>query len=131
MLNMESRKYFKRAMVMSGSVYSYFALNEGNQLHKIQECAQTTDKSKVIQYLKTEDSKVIQNCYLKDEMGKTLKLDWAPTIEPQGTPGAMIDKSPEVIWTSNEAPRFDTLFSFNSEVIFFSLNRIDLLNVFR
>lgn len=101
---------------MSGSVYSYFAMTEGNHLHKMQECAGTRDIKQIIRYMRTSDSKDINQCYFKDDWGKTLKPEWVPTIEPKGTKNGFLTESPDKIWASNEAPVLDSLFSFVSQV---------------
>lgn len=113
MLNEESRKYFTRALVMSGSVYSYFALTEGNHREKMKNCAHTDD---VIEYLRDSDSRDIIQCHYADDWGKTLKPEWVPTIEAPGTLKSFITESPDVIWKSDTAPVLDALFSFTNEV---------------
>lgn len=120
MLNEESRKYFKRALVMSGSVYSYFAMTEGNHRQKLRECARTQNLDEIIRYMKVADSKILLQCYFENDWGKTLKPEWVPTIESPGTKGAIITQSPDDIWNSswNRAPTIDTLFSFTSQVHF-------------
>lgn len=119
MLNAKSRKYFHRAFVMSGSIYSYFALTEGNHLEKIKECASITNTIQIIEYMKTANSSDILTCYFKDDWGKTIKPEWVPTIEPKGTTNAFITQSPDIIWNSSKAPVIDTLFSFTSKVCTF------------
>lgn len=63
MLSEESRKYFTRAMVMSGSVYSYFALTLQNHREKMESCAHTKDVNQMIEYIKLGDARDIIQCY--------------------------------------------------------------------
>lgn len=125
MLNEESRKYFQRAMVMSGSIFSYFALTEGNHLEKIQKCTPKTDIIETIEYLRTANASDIVRCNFRDDWGKTLKPEWVPTIEPKGTKNAIITQSPDNIWNSKNAPVIDTLFSFTSKVFYFLICSIE------
>lgn len=124
MLNEKSRRYFKRALVMSGTVYSYFAMTEGNHTQKMRKCAQTWDEKAIILWMKQTDYKTILKCYFENDWGKTLKPEWVPTIEPPHTKGGIITESPDDIWNSAAAPFLDTLFSFTSQVTF---NRISFL----
>lgn len=119
MLNKESRRYFKRALVMSGSVYSIFALTETNHLKKMQQCAHTKDVNQIIEYVQTSDYKDIVQCYFKDDWKETLKGEWIPTIEAPGTINGFITESPDEIYASSNAPVIDTLFSFTSQVFLF------------
>lgn len=101
---------------MSGSLYSYFALTTGNHLKKVQECANTRDPNQIVKYLQEADVGDITKCYFADDMGKTLKPEWVPTIEAPGTMNGLITESPDVIWKSLKAPVIDTLFSFVTQV---------------
>ncbi|XP_037033649.1 venom carboxylesterase-6-like [Bradysia coprophila] len=131
MLNKESRKYFTRAMVMSGSVYSYFAFTATNHREKFGECSHTKDVNQMIEYMKTADARDIVQCYYRPDWGLTLKPEWVPTIEPEGTVNAMLTESPNIIWTSEKAPVVDTLFTMvNQEQVTFDpslLTRTDPL----
>lgn len=118
MLNKRSRTYFKRAYAASGSPFSYFALTEGNHTSQLQDCSNTKDMTKLLNYLKTTDSKTIRKCQFAEDWGKTLKPEWVPTIEKPGTLGAFITQSPDDIYNSNDAPFMDALFSFTNQVIF-------------
>lgn len=116
-LNEESRNYFQRAFVVSGAALDYFALYEPDHYKRVQECFDIEDKTKLIEYLKSTDSKILAECYATQDFGKLLvSLPWVPTIENPSTKGAFLTKSPEDILNSNEAPMMDILFSFTSEV---------------
>lgn len=122
MLNEESRKYFNRVLAMSGSVFSYFALTEGNHLKQMHECTNTTEINKIIGFMKATSSNVIVKCQFKKDWGLTIKPKWVPTIEKPGTVGAFLTKSPDEIYNSDKAPVMDTLFSFTSQVTIMMLS---------
>lgn len=119
MLSEESRRHFQRAYVMSGSIYSYFALSPGgNHLKKMQKChpKKTRDPKQIVEYIKHADYKDIVKCHFKDDWGKTLKPEWIPTIEAPNTLNAFITESPDAIWMPDKAPVLDAMFSFVSQV---------------
>lgn len=116
MLNEESRKYFSRAFLASGSALSYFALTEGNHLERMQEFSKINDEKKLIEYLRGEDSKVLAGCHSFTGFGKLLSSPWTPTIEHPSTIGAIIAEKPEKMFTSGKATAIDALFSFTGRV---------------
>lgn len=101
---------------MGGSAFNYFALTEGNHVDRMKECSKLTDLNQIIEYVKTNDSENILQCYLDTPWGKTLKPSWAPTIEIPSANRAFITQSPDEIYNSNDAPIVDALFSFASQV---------------
>lgn len=118
MLNEESRKYFKRAIVMSGSVYSYFAFTATNHVKNMEECSLTKRKDQMIEYMQKADVRDLFQCYFRDDWGKTLKPEWVPTIEPKDASNGFLTECPTDIWTSSKAPVVDTLFTMVSQVCF-------------
>lgn len=116
MLNQESRKYFDRALPLSGSVYNYFALDKGNHVARMQECAAIADLDKIIDYLKTANTDVLAQCYF-DRLRNTIKSKWAPTIENAEAVAAFLTETPDEIYNSGKVAAMDTLFAFNSQVI--------------
>lgn len=116
MLNVESRKYFNRAFILSGSAFDYFALSEVNHLERMREFSKIDDKAKVVEYLKTADSKLLADIGSINSFGKTLIPPWAPTIESPMTPGAFLTKTLDAIYESDNAPVLDVMFSFTSQV---------------
>lgn len=116
MLNEESRKYFNRAFLLSGSAFDYFALSELNHFERMQKFSNINDKNQLLEYLKTADSKMLADIDSISSFGKTLIPPWAPTIESPMTKGAFLTKTLEEIYKSDRAPVLDTWFSFTSQV---------------
>lgn len=118
MLNEESRKYFTRALVMSGSVFSYFALTPENHRQKMGECAHTDKLHQMTEYVVKSDYRDLIQCYYQYDLGITLKPDWVPTIEVSNAVKPFITLPPEEIWKSRNAPVIDTFFTFVTQVKF-------------
>lgn len=115
MLNKESRKYFNRAFASSGSAFSFYALSKDDHLKRMQEFSKINDKDKLIEFLKTANSKELSESQ-PFSFGKILYAPWVPTIESSTTKGAFISTKPDEIYNSNEAPVLDSLFSVTSVV---------------
>lgn len=107
MLNEESRKYFNRAFLISGSAFQYYVWHRGNHIEYIQKCSGSNETDQMIEYLKTTNSSNLVNCRV---VGKS------PTIEIAGTKGAFLSQNLEDIYNSDEAPAMDTMFCFSSQV---------------
>lgn len=115
MLNEKSRKYFKRAYPISGSAYSSYALLKENHVHKIQNCSQFHELSKLVDYIKTSDADVLRRCYSYKFPGE-LHPVWVPTVESSNTVGAFMTKTPDEMYSLGMAPVMDVMFSFASQV---------------
>lgn len=118
MLNEESRKYFTRALVMSGSAYSYFAFTEMNHRDSLVECAHTKDVNQMIKFIRVADVRDLIQCRFEDNWGPTLHPEFVPTMEPKGTVNGLVTEPSEDIWTSSKAPVIDTMFTMANQVIF-------------
>lgn len=118
MINSESRKYFQRAYAVSSTSVSFYALRRSNHLQPIRECSNLDKIDEIIEYVKTTSALKLAICKSARDLNNIL-LTWVPTIEPPGTVGAFLSKSPEEIYTSNSAPIMDAMFSFTSEVLSF------------
>lgn len=115
MLSQQSRKYFKRAFLSSGSAGERL-FREGNNVKEIQECLQINKTGgDLVEYLKTANVSELSNCNY---------LTWIWTIESSEVPGAFISNNPDEIYKSDKAPIMDTMFSFGSQVITL-LHRLD------
>lgn len=115
MANEESRKYFNRAYILSGSLFNYFALTEEGHLERMLECSQTKDQTSLIDYLKTTDAEKLLECYFVTDWGKTIKPKWAPTIEKPNAKMPFITQSLDK--TYENTPALDVVFSFTDQVI--------------
>lgn len=83
----------------------------------MQECSQVNDANKLIEYLKTADTKVLAACHTTNTLGKILlQVPWVPTIEKSTATNAFLTKTPEEIYNSYDAPVMDALFTFASKV---------------
>lgn len=120
MLNEQSRKYFTRAYPISSSAYNFYALLKENHVQKLQNCSQSQEISKMIEYIKTSDAHTLRQCYPYKFPG-ALHPVWVPTIESPNNTGAFMTKTPEEMYNLGMAPAMDTLFSFDSHVKFFLL----------
>lgn len=107
MINEESRKYFQRAFSMSGSGMQSYVLWTYKREQQLQNCTQTNDTNKIIEYLKTANSSMVLKCN---------KPGWYPTIESPHTKDAFLTQSPDKIMNSTNAPIMDAMFSFASKV---------------
>lgn len=116
MLNEESRKYFSRAFLSSGTAFSYFALSRANHLERMQQFSKINDNNELIEYLKSADEKVLAECRQFMGFEKLLGSAWTPTIESADTNGAFITKRPEEMYKSGSGTAMDVLFSFTSRV---------------
>lgn len=116
MMNEESRKYFNRAYLSSGTAFTYFALSTPNHLTRMKEFTKITDENELIDFLKVADTEVLAKCNTMDSIGKMVRPYWSPTIELPQTVGAFMTKTPHEIYNSQLAPNIDTMFSFNSMV---------------
>lgn len=126
MLNEESRKYFQRAFMISGTALStatYASSAYGaNDLQQARQCLQIDDIDRLIEHLKVVNASVIARCFPVQIPGD-LSLTWTPTIESNSTHGAFLTEAPIDIYNSGKAPRMDTMFAFNSrEYILFRPN---------
>lgn len=117
MLNEESRKYFNRAFLISGTALTYFALSEPNHMERMQNYSGIKDIEKLIEYLKTIDSEMIAKCHETTEFKHLFISPWVPTIEIMKK-GAFITRRPEEIYSYDTNLVMDTLWSFTSQVFF-------------
>lgn len=115
MLNVESRKYFKRIFAISSSAFCAYALRKANHVQRTQKCLKIYEMKRLIDFLKWAKPSTLSAC---DPMifpgGLTAK--WVPTIESANTKGAFLTKSPDDIYSSGEAPAMDSMFSFTNQV---------------
>lgn len=117
MLNVESRKYYNRALLSSSSALNGYVIRRTNHVQLIQNCSQFNDMDKMIEFLKTADMvKILYDCYPLESIEGKVLYTWVPTIEMQNTSGAFITKTPNEIYNSLEAPVMDAMFSFVAEV---------------
>lgn len=115
MLNAESRKYFQRALALSGVALVFSVIWKESQLQQAYECSNTNNSVDLMQYLKTANGSVLAECYaLKSTT--LFRSIWEPTVENSSVRGAFITKTPEEILKSNEAPVMDTMFSITTTV---------------
>lgn len=115
MLNEKSQKFFTRAYPISGSAYSSYALLKENHVHKIQNCSQIHEPSKLIDYIKTTAADNLRRCYSYKFPGG-LHPVWVPTIESPNTVGAFMTKTPDEMYSLGMAPSMDVMFSFATQV---------------
>lgn len=110
-MNEQSRKYYKRAFAMSGSVLYAIPPNliVQNNVDLLKNCTEIQDMDKLIEYIETAPVSDISKC---SKMGSAI---WAPTIECLNAPKPFLTKQPEEILNSDQKPIMDTMFSFNSE----------------
>lgn len=116
MLNVESRKYFNRAFLSSGSAFSYYAFSNVNHLDHMKNCTEIHDREKLIEFLKTVHSNDLDECQTFSSKNANT-VSYAPTIENPGTIGAFKVKSANEMYNSDDPPVMDTLFSFTSQVL--------------
>lgn len=110
MLNKESRKYFHRSFVASGTALNSYRFNDNSNVQLMQNCTKIDDMDKIIEYLKTANGSSIAMCNF---LGRAI---WSPTIECINAPKAFLTKTPEDIYMSEKsAPNVDAMFSFNSQ----------------
>lgn len=116
MLNKESRKYFTRALPMSGVSLVYWALDEPNHFKRMQQFTNIDDRSELVDYLKTANAQNLAASMPTSNTEILLSFPWVPTIENSATRGAFLTQRPEDIYNSDEAPIMDAMFTFTSEV---------------
>lgn len=119
MFNKESRKYFNRAYLSSGSAFTYFALSSGNHLARMQKFSKINEINDLIEYLKNVSSETLASCHTMDSIGYQLFSPWAPTIENSQTAGAFLTRAPDKIYNSKNAPIMDTMFRYTRFCDFF------------
>lgn len=122
MLNAESRKYFSRAIVSSGTAFSYFALSQGNHMQLMQTFTKIDDRNELIEYLKTADSQVLNEYNSFKGFEKLLSTAWTPTIEIPTANRAFITETPEEMYNTGSGAAMDVLFTFTSRVMFFNVS---------
>ncbi|KAG4071890.1 hypothetical protein HA402_006051 [Bradysia odoriphaga] len=115
MLNVESRKYFNRAYLGSSSAFNFYAISKVDHSQQLKEFFKINDESKLIEYLRKTNSDLLSSFYPLSAKGKSLYVPWVPTIENPNTVGAFMTKTPEEIYSSNNAPIMDTMFSIASK----------------
>lgn len=86
----------------------------GNHVRYVQNLLKINEMSKIIEYLKTEDSRTLIE-WPSTQPESEYKV-WVPTIEKSSTNGAFLTKTPEEIYNSIDAPIMDSMFSFMSQV---------------
>lgn len=116
MLNVESRKYFHRAFLSSGTVFNYFALSEANHLALLQKYTQISDTTELIEFLKTTDLKTLNEYNSYEGFDKLLSVTWIPTIETNATTDAFITMHPEEMYALGKVLPVDILFGFTKRV---------------
>lgn len=109
MLNEQSRKYFTRAFLMSGSAFHSYPLSwiRKNNLEGMQNSTKIYDIERLAKHLATTD---IANLL---EYNVDSGITWAPTIESINAPHAFLVESPKEVYASNP-PYMDTMFSFDA-----------------
>lgn len=119
MLNKESRSYFNRAFLASGSAINTYALTSANHTRHVQNCSKADEMENLIGYLKAENCATLISWPWMDGPNDEWML-WVPSIERSDTKGAFLTKTPEEIYDDfpDEAPIMDTLFSFTAQVHF-------------
>lgn len=116
MLNEESRKYFNRVYIGSGSALNDRTFSQENHIERMQNFTKIVNVHKMIEYLKTASSESLDDCGEMNSFGRTLNLSWSPTIENRNRTGAFITQTPKDLYNSGEIPSIDALFSFTSQV---------------
>lgn len=107
MLNAESRKYFTRAYMVSGTV-SPWKLRSDNHLSKIQECLDFNGThTELLDYMKSATSTTLAKCN---------HLLWVLYIESPNATAPFITQTPDEIYNSDSAPVMDAMFTFASQV---------------
>lgn len=107
MLNAESRKYFKRAFMISGAM-SYRARRHHYETN-IQECLQTNKmQHELVEYLKTANVTALAKCN---------DITWLLSIEKPSAARPFLTETFEEIYRSGKMPVMDAMFSIVSQVI--------------
>ena len=114
MLNQESRKYFNRAFVMSGSAFVKYILRKNNHVNYLREYLKITDMNEMIEFLKNANAFLIKR-YPYDIFSE-FNPRYVATIENAKTSGAFMSKMPDELYRSDDAPKMDTMFSFTEQV---------------
>lgn len=114
-LNAESRKCFNRVFVASGTAFNPFSnLCSTNHLDAVKECFGIDDTAELIQFLKTANASSLMDCV---NAGKEPPF-WSPTIEYPNAPAAFLTTTPEEVYSSDNPPRLDAMFSTCNQVIY-------------
>lgn len=116
MLNAESRKYFNRAFLSSGTILNYYALSEGNHLARMQKSTQISNITELIEFLKIVDIKTLNEYNSYNGFDKLLSVSWGPTIENDTTTGAFITMRPEEMYALGQVSPIDIVFGFADRV---------------
>lgn len=107
MLNAESRKYFTRVYLVSGTV-SPRNLHRDSQLPYVRRCLQFNgSNAELLDYMKTAPSATLSKCHYMDRI---LHIEGPNAIAP------FITKTPDEIYDSDEAPVIDAMYTFASQV---------------
>lgn len=119
MINEESRKYFNRAFLSSGSSLNYFAFTKGNHVERMFGCSEATNQQQLMEYLKTTPQDDIVECYFRYDQGpNAIKPVWTPTIEIPDAKMPFLLQDPEEIYNSGTVAPIDVLIGFDSQVTF-------------
>lgn len=107
MLNEESRKYFTRAYLSSGSA-SYWKVQHFNHTRQLQQCLEVNATGKeLIEFMKTANYTTLFKCNY---------LTWIVFYERPNATNAFMTKTPDEIYSSDNPPVMDTMFSIASQV---------------
>lgn len=121
MLNEESRKYFKRAIALSSSAFSSYALRKENHVQHLQKYSKINEMNDLIEYLKSSNATVLTESYRYDFFGEIRPI-WVPTIESPKVVGAFMTEMPAELYRTGRAPAMDVMFSFTSQVSWWHWN---------
>lgn len=113
-LNAESRKYIKRALILSNSAFSFSAYRDGHNWNDVKNCTNISDDKKLVEHLKTADRTKLTKCHPFN--GKISGSIWQPRIEKPETKGAFLDRTPEQYFQSKRVPPIDIMFGMTSAV---------------
>lgn len=121
MLNEQSRKYFKRALLLSSSAFCSYALRRSNHVEAIKGCFPVKSMfgiRNLMKHLKKEEPSRLLWCY---PIWSGL-VPWVPTIENLAAIRPFLTKEPSDIYNSDITPVMDTMFTFTSKVfVYFSI----------
>lgn len=115
MLNEESRKYFNRALVISNTAFSGTALFKENHVEHMQKCLQIKETNDIVEFIKTSNITILRDCYSIEYLSHT-PPHWTPTIEIPNAISPFLTKTPDEIYSSDNAPVMDAMFSFATQV---------------
>lgn len=107
MLNSESRKYFTRAYLNSGSA-SPWKVQDFNHTQRLQKCLEVNATgSALVEYMKAVNFTTLAKCS---------NLTWIVFYESPDATDAFITKTPHEIYNSDNPPVMDTMSSITSQV---------------